>query len=107
MSLLDKMLRIAGRYDDGANGQAKAVNVKQDGTVFTEDTATKSELELVKAELEAIKTGTLKTELTGSYSILSTQTKPTGNENDSLIEYNVETGETKVFKYISGDWREL
>ena len=78
MSILSKMLRIAGRGDDG---NAKAIATNNDGV--------------------------LKTELTGSYSILSTETKPTGNENESLLEYNVGTGETKVFKFISGEWREL
>ena len=51
--------------------------------------------------------GNVNIKLTGSYSILSTETKPTGDENDTLLEYNVETGETKVFKFISGEWREL
>ena len=38
---------------------------------------------------------------------MSTEEKPAGQQNDTLLEHNVETGETKVYKFISGDWREL
>lgn len=53
-----------------------------------------------------------KVQVIGSYQILSTQTKPTViddgvEEGNTLMEYNESTGETKVYKYISGDWREL
>ena len=51
--------------------------------------------------------GALTTQLTGSYVCLSTEEKPAGQQNDTLLEHNVETGETKVYKFISGDWREL
>lgn len=47
------------------------------------------------------------TTLTGSQACLSTEPKPAGQQNDTLLEYNPETKKTKVYKYISGDWREL
>ena len=51
--------------------------------------------------------GTLNTQVTGSKAVLSTDPKPPGNEGNTLLEYNEVTKETKVYKYISGDWREL
>lgn len=51
--------------------------------------------------------GELLTQLTGSNVCLSTEEKPVGVQGDTLLEYNTETKETKVYKYISGDWREL
>ena len=46
-------------------------------------------------------------QLSGSYVCLSTEQKPEGQQNDTLLEYDTTTGETKVYKFISGDWREL
>lgn len=45
--------------------------------------------------------------LTGSKVCLSTEEKPAGQQGDTLLEYNTTTKEKKVYKYISGDWREL
>ena len=45
--------------------------------------------------------------LSGNKACLSTEQKPAGQQNDTLLEYNPTTKETKVYKYISGDWREL
>lgn len=45
--------------------------------------------------------------LTGSKACLSTEAKPAGVQNDTLLEYNVTTKETKVYKYITGQWREI
>ena len=64
--------------------------------------------------LEDIKTndnGALKVDgtvtLTGSKVCLSTEEKPAGQQGDTLLEYNSATKESKVYKYISGDWREI
>ncbi len=46
-------------------------------------------------------------QLSGSKACLSAEQKPAGQQNDTLLEYNTTTKETKVYKYISGDWREL
>lgn len=43
----------------------------------------------------------------GSYAILKGEPMPEGNQNDTLLEYDESTGETAVYKYISGAWREL
>lgn len=45
--------------------------------------------------------------LTGSKVCLSTEEKPAGQQGDTLLEYNSATKESKVYKYISGDWREI
>lgn len=45
--------------------------------------------------------------LNGSKACLSTEAKPAGVQNDTLLEYNVTTKETKVYKYITGQWREI
>ena len=45
--------------------------------------------------------------LSGSKVCLSSEAKPAGEQGDTLLEYDEITGETKVYKYISGDWREL
>lgn len=45
--------------------------------------------------------------LTGSKVCLSTETKPAGVQGDTLLEYNATTKETKVYKYITGQWREI
>jgi len=47
------------------------------------------------------------TQLAGSKVCLSTDPKPVGVSGDTLLEYNVTTKESKVYKHISGDWREL
>jgi hypothetical protein len=44
---------------------------------------------------------------TGSKVCLSSEAKPAGEQGDTLLEYDTVTQETKVYKYISGDWREL
>jgi hypothetical protein len=46
-------------------------------------------------------------QLSGSKVCLSSEAKPAGEQGDTLLEYDEITGETKVYKYISGDWREL
>jgi hypothetical protein len=51
--------------------------------------------------------GTAKVQLSGSKVCLSSEAKPAGEQGDTLLEYDEITGETKVYKYISGDWREL
>ena len=51
--------------------------------------------------------GTVDTKLTGSKAILVGEAFPVGEQNDTLLEYNESTGETKIYKFISGDWREL
>jgi hypothetical protein len=51
--------------------------------------------------------GALHMKLTGSYAILKGEAKPAGAQNNTLLEYDTETGETTVYKYISGAWREL
>jgi hypothetical protein len=52
-------------------------------------------------------TNPLPVTVSGSKACLSTEQKPAGQQNDTLLEYNTTTKETKVYKYISGDWREL
>lgn len=71
------------------------------------DVNVKAELEMVKEELQALKKQTHNVQLTGSYVCLSTEVKPQGEQGNTLLEYNPDTKETKVYKYISGDWREL
>ena len=70
-----------------------------------------SELVLVKAELQEIKanqlSGDQKVQLSGTITTLSTDPAPEGSEGMTWLQHNPTTGETKVFKYISGDWREL
>ena len=70
-----------------------------------------SELALVKAELQEIKanqlSGDQKVQLSGTITTLSTDPAPEGSEGMTWLQHNPTTGETKVFKYISGDWREL
>lgn len=36
---------------------------------------------------------------------LSTEEKPSGESGDTYLEYDPETEEVKIYKYISGDWR--
>ncbi|MDD4469249.1 MAG: hypothetical protein PHR29_04835, partial [Acholeplasmataceae bacterium] len=43
-------------------------------------------------------------QVSGSKACLSAEQKPAGQQNDTLLEYNTTTKETKVYKYISGDW---
>jgi hypothetical protein len=45
--------------------------------------------------------------LSGSYAIITGGAKPDGEQNETLIEYDETTGESKVYKFISGAWREL
>ena len=45
--------------------------------------------------------------LSGTIATLSTDPAPEGSEGMTWLQHNPTTGETKVFKYISGDWREL
>ena len=67
------------------------------------ETASETTAAAILAKLEA----GIDTTLTGSKVCLSTEEKPEGQQGDTLLEYNPETKETKVYKYISGDWREL
>lgn len=48
-----------------------------------------------------------KVSLSGTIATLSTDPAPEGSEGMTWLQHNPTTGETKVFKYISGDWREL
>lgn len=57
----------------------------------------------ILAKLEA----GIDTTLSGSKVCLSTETKPAGVQGDTLLEYNATTKETKVYKYITGQWREI
>ena len=62
-------------------------------------------LKNLETKVDAIIADGLK--LSGSKACLSTEQKPAGQQNDTLLEYNTTTKETKVYKYISGDWREI
>lgn len=55
----------------------------------------------------AFKPSAMPVQLYGSKVCLSSEAKPAGEQGDTLLEYDEITGETKVYKYISGDWREL
>jgi hypothetical protein len=46
-------------------------------------------------------------QLSGSNAILKGEAFPTGKQNDTLMEYDEDTGDTAVYKFISGAWREL
>jgi hypothetical protein len=66
----------------------------------------KSELALVKAELQAIKanqlSGDQKVQLSGTFVRHSTEPKPSGSEGDSLLLYDTK----QVFIHDGTDWRE-
>lgn len=73
------------------------------------DNAAAKLISTLNGKIDAIVNGSTPatTTLTGSQACLSTEPKPAGQQNDTLLEYNPETKKTKVYKYISGDWREL
>lgn len=73
-----KGIPLMGR---GPDGKAKIINVDENGNV--------------------------KVQQSGTIATLSTDPAPEGSEGMTWLQHNPTTGETKVFKYISGDWREL
>lgn len=75
------------------------INATVDGVKVKDSTGTNT--------LEIDADGNAPVKLSGSNVCLSTEEKPEGQQGDTLLEYNEATGETKVYKYISGDWREL
>lgn len=96
--------------DSAAQTELTAIKNALSGVLNMKASDTDAELSLIKAKLEDIETklnGTLTTQLTGSYVGLATDPMPAGNEGDTYMQYNVDTKETKVFKFIGGDWREL
>lgn len=114
-------VRFVGKDPDGI---AKAISVNDDGVLLAElsgsllvgevvenPTANTllARLKSLEDKIDKITNGTTPavTQLSGSNVCLSTEEKPEGQQGDTLLEYNEATGETKVYKYISGDWREL
>lgn len=80
----------------------------QTGRMLKEDNSSVNMAEMIEALYNAICVNKdAGVTLTGSNVCLSTEPKPAGQQNDTLLEYNPETKKTKVYKYISGDWREL
>lgn len=51
--------------------------------------------------------GSRNVQLTGSKAILKGEPFPDSTKYDTVLEYDVATKDTKVYKFISGDWREL
>jgi len=91
-----------------ANQQVTVTNQKdiqkvKDDLVLAKLTELETQIKATNTKLN----GVVDTRLTGSKQGLSTSPKPTGIEGETYLEYNVTTQETKVYKYISGDWREL
>lgn len=92
---IDKLQEVKNRLD-------QQLEVKDDNAL--------SKLADLETKLQAIEdrlNQALDVQLTGSKAILAGEPKPAGKQNDTLLEYNTSTGDTKVYKYISGDWREL
>ena len=63
---MSKFLGTGGFHEENGVKTAKAQKMTEDNRAEVKDADVLAELALVQAELEAIKTGTLKTELTGS-----------------------------------------
>jgi hypothetical protein len=92
-------------------GWKEATNEVQtvDATLEALVTTLNTKIDTIDALLDAIIAGTTPAtvQLYGSKVCLSSEAKPAGEQGDTLLEYDEITGETKVYKYISGDWREL
>lgn len=95
------------RYEGTAAEMAAmdVAKVPAGSTFFQNDTGLIFNLSAGGTWTEKKTNGTV--QLYGSKVCLSSEAKPAGEQGDTLLEYDEITGETKVYKYISGDWREL
>lgn len=81
-----------------------------DGAALTELQSIKADIASTKqtqAEILSRLDGTFNTQLTGSKTVLKGDPFPDGKQNNTLLEYDTASGETSIYKYISGDWRKL